>query len=104
VLNNPNYNLDLAHLERPDLALGETRDAPWSDPSPAAEHPYLDRFFVGNLKRTSGDLDPLCGFGVKKWFPTLAAEGYVKFDDAAAQLRGAMLNGTVSVAYASPGK
>lgn len=101
VLNNPNLNLDQAHLEKPELAVGETREAPWSSPSPPVQYPYLEQMFAGNYKSSGGDLEPEVGVALKWWFPTLAAEGYVTFEK---MLRGAILNGQVQISYFTPGK
>jgi len=101
VLANPNYNLDTAHLEKPELAVGETRETAWSDPSPLVAVPYLDRSFAGSVKSVGGDTEPVQSLGVRSWFPSLAADGFVKFDDF---MRGAMLNvPATTVTYAAPG-
>lgn len=101
ILKNPNYSLDQAHLEKPEMAVGELREAPWSAPSPTVEVPHIETLLAGAYKSVGGDLEPEISVGVKWWFPNLAAEGFVKFDEV---LRGAILNGPVKVAFFTPGK
>lgn len=101
ILNNPNFNLDQAHLEKPDLALRETRETPWSDPSPPIRVPFVDRYFADDVKGAGGDLEPLQSVSVRWWFPELAAEGLIKFDNL---FRGAKLSvNDAKIAYATPG-
>jgi len=102
VLNNPNYNLNPAQLEKPELAQGETREAEWSEPSPPAGVPVLERYFAGNVKSPGGDLEPTIDVAVKQWMPNFGADAFYEFKD---YLRGALLNDAAAqVAYIIPGK
>jgi hypothetical protein len=101
VLKNPNVGLDQAHLEKPELALGEMRETAWSEPSPPIQVPFVDRYYADDVKGASGDLEPSQTVTVKWWFPELAAEGFIKFESL---LRGAKLStGTAKISYATPG-
>lgn len=102
ILNNPNYNLDLAHLEKPELAQRESRESPWSDPSPPIQVPYVDRYYADDVKGASGDLEPFQSVTVRWWFPQLAADGFIKFESL---MRGARLSslGDATISYAAPG-
>lgn len=101
IVQNPNFNLDQAHLEKPELALRETRDTPWSEPSPPLQVPFVDRYYADDVKGAGGDLEPLQTVTVKWWFPHLASEGFIKFEGL---MRGAKLSaGDVKISYAAPG-
>ena len=89
VLANPNFGLDLAHLEKPALAQGETRDAPWSKPSTAARFPILDSFLAGETSPVNSEADPVMSLAAKIWIPFFGAEVYFQYED---RCRGALLN------------
>jgi hypothetical protein len=103
ILKNPNYQLDPAHLEKPALAQGETRESSWSQPSPPVSYPYLEKYIAGGSPTNlAPDGEPEVTVGTKLWFPQFAADGYVKFTDL---YRGAMLNSpNVNVVFRKPGE
>ncbi|MCE9607578.1 MAG: hypothetical protein K8U03_22040 [Planctomycetia bacterium] len=102
VLANPNFNLDKAHLDKPELALGETREAAWSQPSPPIYVPVLERYFAGAVPPANGDSEPLASVGVKKWYPPYGSDIYFEFEK---KLRGATLNdAAASASYLIPGE
>jgi hypothetical protein len=101
VLANPNYQLDAAHLEKPSLAAGETRETTWSAPSQAIGVPFLDRYFVGGVKTLGNDGEPSVVVAERLWVPKLAAMGLVEFLE---YMRGALLvNSAATIHYAIPG-
>lgn len=103
ILKNPNYKLDPAHLEKPELGEGDIRTAPWSAPSPVVGIPYLDWFFAAGMKGSGvgGDNEPEISMGYKQWYPELGAVVRAKFTEI---LRGASLTGAgVQAEYPPPG-
>jgi len=101
VLANPNFNLDKAHLDKPEFAVGETRETIWSDPSPPITIPVLESYFGGGVLPVSGDFEPAVNVGVKKWYPPLASDIYYEFEK---KYRGTVLNDAAAkVAYTIPG-
>jgi len=101
VLANPNFNLDKAHLDKPEFATGETRETIWSDPSPPITIPVLESYFGGGVLPVSGDFEPAVNVGVKKWYPPLASDIYYEFEK---KYRGTVLNDAAAkVAYTIPG-
>ena len=102
VLANPNYNLNLSHLEKPQFAEGETRETEWSAATPPVTIPVLERYFGSGVKSVSGDGEPAASAGVQQWYPPLASDAYFEFDS---KFRGAMLNdGAANVSYVIPGE
>lgn len=100
IVANPNYNLDKAHLDKPEFALGETRETPWSEPSPPVGVPVLEHYFGGGVPTVNGETEPLANLGIKIWYPRLGADAYFEFDK---KFRGAMLNdAAASVTYSVP--
>ena len=93
VLENPNFGLDLAHLEKPDLAQGETRETPWSKTSTAVRVPILEWLMAGAVGPLNGDSEPDGNVAVKTWVQNFGAESFYEFE---AKFRGAMLNNPVA--------
>lgn len=89
VLNNPNFGLDVAHLDKAELAQGESREAEWSEPSAPVYVPVLEKYFAGEGRSVGGDSEPETSLAVKQWTPRFAADVYYEFDK---RLRGALLN------------
>lgn len=103
VLKNPNFQLDPAHLEKPELGEGDLRVAPWSAASPAVSVPFLDWFFAGGMKGSGvgGDNEPEISMGYKQWYPDFGAVVRAKFTEI---LRGASLTGAgIEVEFPTPG-
>ena len=88
IMKNPNFQLDPAFLEKPELGEGPTRLAPWSQPSPPVNVPHLEWYFAGPAKSSGGDNEPEVTAGVKKWSPGAASVVMTKFAEI---MRGAPL-------------
>jgi len=100
VMKNPNFGLEGSHLEKPELAQGETRETPWSPESAPIGVPVHERFFAGAVPTVNGDAEPEANVGIRKWYPPLGADIYYDFKD---KFRGASLNHPgVEVAYVMP--
>lgn len=101
VVSNPNFGLDAAHLEKPALAQGETRETKWSLPSLPVGIPFHDRYFGGGVKTLGSDAEPTTSAAVKNWMPEFGAMGLVEFSE---YLRGGLLtNGAATIFYTAPG-
>jgi|GEM_PF-2901474 len=101
VLRNPNEGLNLAFLEKPDLAVGPTRQAPWSNPSPPAAFPILEQYIAGDLEPANGDSEATSNVAVRIWTPKFGADIFHEFTK---RYRGAMLNANGDVFFRVPGK
>jgi hypothetical protein len=100
IVKNPNFGLEGSHLEKPDLAQGETRDTQWSPESAPVGVPIHERFFAGGVPTVSGEAEPSASVGVRKWHPPLGSDIYYDFAD---KYRGASLNHpSTDVAYVIP--
>lgn len=89
VIKNPNFGLEGSHLEKPELAQGETRETAWSQESAPVGVPIHERFFAGSMGTVSGEAEPSASVGVRRWYPPLGSDIYYEF---AEKFRGASLN------------
>jgi hypothetical protein len=101
VFKNPNEGLNLAFLEKPELAVGPTREAPWSNPSPPALFPILENYFAGDLDPANGDSEPTSNVAARIWAPKFGADIFFEY---AKRLRGAVLNASGEAFFRVPGK
>ena len=67
VLNNPNKGVVRRHLKDPKLAEGDTRDCPWSEPSPVAVIPHDYRMLAGDVKAPVGAKESQAKILIVKW-------------------------------------
>jgi hypothetical protein len=67
VLGNPNRGVVKRHLKDPKLAEGDTRDCPWSDPSPVAVIPHDYRMLAGDVKAPVGAKEAQAKILIIKW-------------------------------------
>ncbi len=74
ILNNPNHAVPSQYLTSAQLTKGLTREAPWSEPSPAATIPRGADLLVGSIKRASGLNDQKMEVVVRMWEPKEAVD------------------------------
>ncbi len=67
VLNNPNRGVVKRYLKDPKLADGDTRECPWSDPSPVAVIPHDYRMLAGDVKAPVGAKESQAKLLIIKW-------------------------------------
>jgi hypothetical protein len=67
IVSNPNKGVVTRHLKDPKLADGDTRDCPWSEPSPVAVIPHDYRMLAGDVKAPVGAKEAQAKILVVKW-------------------------------------
>ncbi|HEY5312776.1 MAG TPA: hypothetical protein VIK18_09660 [Pirellulales bacterium] len=87
-LKNPNLNVAKRFLKRPELAEGERRESPFSDPSNVATVPPNSRMLAGDVLAPRGLNEAKAKVLVIKWEAEKAVEVPHEFE----LLRGAFIN------------
>ncbi|HWC88235.1 MAG TPA: hypothetical protein VG433_01210 [Pirellulales bacterium] len=88
VIKNPNLGVAKRYLKRPELADGERRESPFSEPSPVAIVPPNSRVLAGDVLAPRGLNEARAKVLVIKWEPAKAVEVPHEFDLS----RGAFIN------------
>ena len=82
-LANPNYEAPAERLQNPDSAKGQTRETPWSKPTPPTTVPKDTRYFLTRVTPPRGTGEPIANLDIYEWFPVF----------------GTIVNGTVGAHF-----